>query len=94
MAEKTNKRKNESMAELPKLKINVERLLNKVETNKSIYVTYASEIEGCAYVAVAEEGVVVVTRDDGYLKIPASELESFVEEISWIEEDLKRRRRN
>lgn len=91
-AQKTKRKRRRKDCSLPKLKINVEALLRKAET-KNIYITCESEMDGCGYISVEDEGVLVITRDDGYLRIPAENIKLFIEELTWIGENFSRRPR-
>lgn len=89
-----NRKRNEGFVKLPKMVINVESLLTRTECKtKEPYVTYPSDIEGYGYIGVADEGLLVITRHDGYIAIPIENLEQFVEEITYVKDDLSRRRR-
>lgn len=76
------------MVSIPKIKLNVGRIMKRGDDITGL-ISYESDIRGWGYITDRKE-VLVVTAQQGYLRMDQHQLELMLEELRWIYEDNDR----
>ena len=77
------------MKRIPRIRLDEEVIANRAEALEMI--VYASDLPN-TYLIRSEGEILITTRDNGYLRIDAEDLQALREELANIEEDLNRQR--
>lgn len=77
---------------IPRLNLNLEEIMEKADANKDL-VSFPSSHKGWGFVTDGIDAL-VVTRTSGYLRIKEKDIETLIEELSWIKEEMERRGRD
>lgn len=76
---------------LPRLNIDLQQLLLFADCKDNL-TTYESRIRGTAYIA-DEKGAVIASCTHGYYMLDAGDIDTLIEELSWIHDEIERRNR-
>lgn len=76
---------------LPRLNIDLQQLLLFADFKDNL-TTYESGIRGTGYIA-DEKGVIIASCTHGYYMINGDEIDTLIEELAWIREEIERRNR-
>lgn len=79
------------LSSLPKFKLEMQNILLTADSEPDV-LTYSSDIRGMAY-AADTDSMLILTVSNGYLRIRGKDINSMIEELQYIAEDMKRRRR-
>lgn len=78
---------NRASNKLPRLTLNTSRIMQKAEHKKEL-VTFESEIPSTYYVGCPGDGIVVITGNNGYLRINESNIPQLIEELTEYADQL------
>lgn len=77
---------------LPKFKLNIRALMDKAD-NAGDCLTYTSVLNGLGY-AEDKKRIAILTAGNGYIILPVEDWETIMDEMKWIIEHAKLRRRS
>lgn len=80
------------MRQLPRLHLEVEQIMRKVDGNKDL-VGFPSVMNGVGYATDGRDAL-VITSHGGYLRISSRNLKALIGELEWIDEEIERRSRD
>lgn len=76
---------------LPLINLSLGNILDKADSCAGV-MTYDSEIRGYGY-AADKDGLIIISGNNGYIRISESNLDKAIEEIQYIREDIRRRQK-
>ena len=79
-----------ALNKLPKFKLDMQNLLLAADSEPDV-LTYSSDIRGMTY-AADTDSILILTVSNGYLRVRGKDINSMIEELQYIAEDMKRRR--
>ena len=71
---------------IPRIRLRTGAIANKADMHKDLYV-YDSDIPG-VYLIREEKSVMIITRENGYLVLKVSEIETIINELQNAKEDM------
>ena len=77
---------------LPKLRLAVNQILKRADIKRDL-ITFPSLISETGYITDLQD-IMIVTQNRGYLRIKKGDLETMLQELEWIREDVERRERD
>lgn len=80
------------LRELPRLHIETEQIMKKVDGNRDL-VGFPSAMKGVGYATDGRDAL-IITSHGGYLRIGADNLMTLIGEMQWIYEEMERRSRD
>ena len=81
-----------SIAKLPQIKIDLNMLMLAVEARNDL-ISFPSSIKGLGYVGCKNDGIIIVSSRQGYIRIDEDDIPAVVEELQEYHEQLKMRRK-
>lgn len=81
-----------SIAKLPQIKIDLNMLMLAVESRKDL-ISFPSSIKGLGYVGCEDDGIIIVSSKQGYIRIDEDDIPAVVEELQEYHDQLKMRRK-
>lgn len=72
---------------IPKIKLNREQIARNAEAIGAV--VYASSLPR-AYLIRDDEEVIIITHNNGYLRLREADIDNLIEELANIQEDMKR----
>lgn len=73
---------------IPRIRLRTGTIASKADTRKDLYV-YDSDIPG-VYLIREEKNVMIITRENGYLILKVSEIDTIINELQNAKEDMIR----
>ena len=77
---------------LPKIRLAVNQILKRADIKRDL-ITFPSLISETGYITDLQD-IMIVTQNRGYLRIKKGDLETMLQELEWIREDVERRERD
>lgn len=77
---------------IPRLNLNLELIMRKADANRDL-VSFPSIKTGWGYVTDGADALIVTTKS-GYLRIHEQDLDTLIQELEWIKEEMERRSRD
>ncbi|MBK5254325.1 MAG: hypothetical protein JJE03_07725 [Peptostreptococcaceae bacterium] len=79
------------LRKIPKLELDLNYIMKRAGGNKDLY-DCDSDIKGLNYI-IDEKGLLIASAKKGYLLIEEEDIESFVEELNYLKNEVKRWKR-
>lgn len=87
-----NKMTGTSDMKIQPVRIQVRTMMNKADLNRR-FITFSSDIKNVGYIGCTDDGLLIISQDNGYLRIDWNDLDLFVEELTEYVDQLKLRKR-